>query len=42
MTVDEGTFEEWDPVMEPVNPMEYKGYPEKVAALQEKQVLTKP
>ena len=36
MTVDEGTFEEWDPVMEPVNPMEYKGYPEKVAALQEK------
>lgn len=36
MTVDEGTFEEWDPVMPPVNPMEYKGYPEKVAALQEK------
>ena len=36
MTVDEGTFEEWDPVMMPVNPMEYKGYPEKVAALQEK------
>ena len=36
MTVDEGTFKEWDPVMQPVNPMEYKGYPEKVAALQEK------
>ena len=36
MTVDEGTFEEWDAVMPPVNPMEYKGYPEKVAALQEK------
>lgn len=36
MTIDEGTFEEWDPVMPPVNPMEYKGYPEKVAALQEK------
>ncbi len=36
MTVDEGTFEEWDAVMSPVNPMEYKGYPEKVAALQEK------
>ena len=36
MTVDEGTFEEWDPVMPPVNPMEYKGYPEKLAALQEK------
>lgn len=36
MTVDEGNFEEWNPVMAPVNPMEYKGYPEKVAALQEK------
>lgn len=36
ITLDEGTFEEWDPVMPPVNPMEYKGYPEKVAALQEK------
>ena len=36
ITLDEGTFEEWDPVMPPVNPMEYKGYAEKVAALQEK------
>ena len=36
ITLDEGTFEEWYPVMPPVNPMEYKGYPEKVAALQEK------
>lgn len=36
MIVDEGTFEEWNPVMEPVNPMGYKGYPGKLAALQEK------
>lgn len=36
MIVDEGTFEEWNPVMEPVNPMGYKGYPGKLAVLQEK------
>lgn len=33
---DEGTFEEWDKGIVSGNPMEYKGYEEKVAALQEK------
>lgn len=33
---DEGTFEEWDKGIASGNPMEYKGYEEKVAALQEK------
>ncbi len=33
---DEGTFEEWDTDLETVNPLELKGYLEKIAALQEK------
>lgn len=33
---DEGTFEEWDKGIVSGNPMQYKGYEEKVAALQEK------
>ncbi len=33
---DEGTFEEWDRGLKSGNPMEYKGYEEKVALLQEK------
>ncbi len=36
MIVDEGSFQEWDPVMPYVNPMGYKGYGDKLAALQEK------
>ena len=36
MIADAETFEEWDEKMEPVNPMKYKGYPEKIQALQEK------
>lgn len=34
MIGDEGTFEEWDSVMESANPMHYKGYEDKLAALQ--------
>lgn len=36
MIADEGTFEEWDPVMPVSNPLSYKGYPDKVKKLQEK------
>ncbi len=33
---DEGTFEEWDRGLSTKNPLQFKGYTEKVAALQEK------
>ncbi len=33
---DEGTFEEWDKSLETKNPLEYKGYPEKLQGLKEK------
>ena len=36
MIADKGFFEEWNEKMEPVNPMKYKGYPEKVKGLQDK------
>lgn len=36
MVLDEGTFEEWDQDLIGGNPVNYKGYPEKVQALQEK------
>lgn len=36
MVADEGTFEEWDKGLTTDNPLEYKGYEEKLAALQEK------
>lgn len=36
MVIDEGTFEEWDHDLTSGNPVNYKGYPEKVQALQEK------
>ena len=36
MVLDEGTFEEWDHDLIGENPMNYKGYPEKVNALQAK------
>ena len=36
MVIDEGTFEEWDHELVGGNPVAYKGYPEKVQALQEK------
>lgn len=36
LLADEGTFEEWDCGMEISNPLKFKGYPEKVAALKEK------
>ena len=36
MVIDEGTFEEWDYDLVGGNPVDYKGYPEKVQALQEK------
>lgn len=36
MIVDADTFEEWDTDLAVKNPMEYKGYPEKIAALKEK------
>lgn len=36
MIADEGTFEEWNPVMPISNPLSYKGYPDKVKKLQEK------
>lgn len=35
MVIDEGTFEEWDKDLIGGNPVDYKGYPEKVKALQE-------
>ena len=36
MVIDEGSFEEWDHELVGGNPVNYKGYPEKVQALQEK------
>mgnify|MGYP000457625886 FL=1 len=36
MVIDEGTFEKWDHELVGGNPVDYKGYPEKVQALQEK------
>ena len=36
MVIDEGTFEEWDKELIGGNPVNYKGYPEKVQVLQEK------
>ena len=36
MIVDPGTFEEWDTGMESKNPLDFKGYTEKVEALREK------
>ncbi len=36
MIADAGTFEEWDISLTVKNPMEYKGYPEKIAALRER------
>ncbi len=35
MLVDEGSFEEWDKEMDFVNPLDFKGYEEKVARLKE-------
>ena len=35
-TVDEGSFEEWDKEMPFVNPLDFKGYEEKVAGLKER------
>ena len=35
MIADEGSFEEWDKEMEFVNPLDFKGYEEKVAGLKE-------
>ncbi|OUQ51873.1 acetyl-CoA carboxylase carboxyltransferase subunit alpha [Lachnoclostridium sp. An118] len=40
MITDDGTFEEWDKELVGGNPMDYKGYPEKLAAVQEKTKLT--
>ena len=36
MIADEGSFEEWDEEMRPVNPMRYKGYLDKLKLQQEK------
>lgn len=36
MVADEGSFEEWDREMRPVNPMRYKGYLDKLKLQQEK------
>lgn len=36
MVADEGTFEEWDALLTGENPMEYRGYPEKLASVQAK------
>lgn len=33
MVIDEGTFEEWDSVMDGSDPLEYPGYPEKIEEL---------
>lgn len=33
---DEGSFEEWNIGLQTTNPLDYKGYPEKIAQLQEK------
>lgn len=40
MIADEGSFEEWDKELRGGNPLEYKGYEEKLAALREKTGLT--
>lgn len=40
MTVDEDSFEEWEKDMEFVNPLEFKGYGEKVKSLKEKTGLS--
>lgn len=40
MTVDEDSFEEWEKDMEFVNPLEFKGYEEKVDSLKEKTGLS--
>ena len=40
MTVDEDSFEEWERDMEFVNPLEFKGYEEKVKSLKEKTGLS--
>ena len=40
MTVDEDSFEEWEKDMEFVNPLEFKGYEEKVKSLKEKNGLS--
>lgn len=40
MTVDENSFEEWEKDMEFVNPLEFKGYEEKVKSLKEKTGLS--
>ena len=39
MIADDGTLEEWDKDLVGANPMDYKGYPEKLAAVQEKTKL---
>lgn len=39
MLADEGSFEEWDKEMEFVNPLEFRGYEEKVARLKEQTKL---
>lgn len=40
MTVDEDSFEEWEKDMEFVNPLEFRGYKEKVKSLKEKTGLS--
>ena len=40
MTVDEDSFEEWEKDMDFVNPLEFKGYEEKVKSLKEKTGLS--
>ena len=40
MTVDEDSFEEWEKDMEFVNPLEFRGYEEKVRSLKEKTGLS--
>ena len=42
MLADEGSFEEWDKEMEFVNPLDFKGYEEKVNALKERTKLNEP
>lgn len=39
MIADEGTFEEWNPVMEVSNPLEFPGYEKKLEAVREKTQL---
>ena len=39
MLADEGSFEEWDKEMEFVNPLDFKGYEEKVNALKERTAI---